>query len=540
MRSLLLGTILAPLVALPAEAAEHIYFNYGPLRLSIRVDSLEQFAREGTVNQELAFYLEDVSPQQREQFRQALLRRSELDPIQIYRFFKTPMGENILEGIGQLIRTPGGRNGKYPLRGSLFQAATDPEGLTILNFLRKFPTDIQLDTDEIFSVAEKVERAIDVTAALVKEVSQLSDGEARRDNPVNFATLPDLRVPGSYGVEQQILTLRDESRDRELTVYLYKPQRWRPGKTPVVIMSHGLASRPEDFGRRAAHLASHGYLVALPQHPGSDLARFQETLEGYYRDIFSLDEFINRPLDISFVIDELEKRDRTEFEGRLNLEEVGVLGHSFGGYTALAVAGAQIDFDNLEKSCDGPDWDPNLSLLLQCRALELPRKDYNFRDPRVKAVIAVNPVNSSIFGSQGLSQIPIPVLIVAGSYDPATPAVFEQIRSFPWLSAPNKYLAIAEGQAHVDFSQLDAGASQLLNSLPNLTFPDPVVIDNYANAMSLSFFEVYIADNSEYLSYLQSSYAAYLSREETFKLYLVDSSSATEIAQALDKFNLNN
>ncbi|WP_083602464.1 alpha/beta hydrolase [Hydrococcus rivularis] len=536
--SLLLGAICA--IAIPLEAAERIYFNYGPLRLSIRVDSLEEFARDGTINQELAFYLGDVNPEQRQQFREALLQRSELNPVQLYRFFKTSIGEDILEGIGQLIRTPGGRNGKYPLRGALFQAASDSEGLTLLNFLRKFPTDIQLDTDEIFAVAEKVQRAVEVTAALVEKVSQLSDRKARKDRPVNFAALPDLRVRGSYGVEKQVLTLRDESRDRTLTVYLYKPQRWRPEKTPVVIMSHGLGSRPKDFSARAEHLASHGYFVALPQHPGSDLTRFQETLAGYYRDIFSLDEFVDRPLDISFIIDELQKRDRTEFEGRLNLEEVGVLGHSFGGYTALAVAGAQIDFDNLKKSCDAPDWDPNLSLLLQCRALALPRKNYNFKDPRVKAVIAVNPVNSSIFGPQGLSQIQIPVLVVAGSYDPATPAVFEQIRSFPWLSTPNKYLAVAEGQAHVDFSQLDAGASQLLNSLPNLTFPDPILIDNYADAMGLAFFEVYVADDANYSSYLQSSYAAYLSRENIFKLYLVDSASATEIVRALAKFNLNN
>jgi predicted dienelactone hydrolase len=522
-----------------AEAAERIYFNYGPLGFSVSINSLEQFAKDGTVNKELAFYLERVTPQQREQFRQALLQRSNLDPVQIYRFFKTPMGEDILEGIGDLIQIEGGLNAKYPIRGAVFQAATDAEGLTVLNFLKKFPTNIQLNTEEIFALAEKIEAAIALTNSTIETIAQLSAKEIKTERAIDFATLPDLREPGSLGFREQKLILKDEKRARELVVYLYTPQQWRPGKAPVIIFSHGLASRPEDFSKRGEHLASHGYVVALTQHPGSDLIYLQETLEGYSSDIFEINEFVDRPLDISFVIDELEKRNRTEFNGRLDLQQVGVAGHSFGGYTALAVAGARIDFENLQTACNSGDWDPNLSLLLQCRALELPRKNYNFRDERVKAVLAINPVNSSIFGSQGISQIKIPVLIVAGSYDPATPAIYEQLRSFPWLTIQNKYLALAEGQAHVDFSVLDAGASQLLNSLPNLTLPDPVLLDSYANAMSLAFFETYIANNSKFRPYLQASYATYLSRQEPFKLYLIDASSASQLAQALNKFNLN-
>jgi predicted dienelactone hydrolase len=522
-----------------AEAAERIYFNYGPLGFSVSISSLEQFAKDGTVNKELAFYLERVTPQQREQFRQALLERSNLDPVQLYRFFKTPMGEDILEGIGDLIQIQGGLNGKYPLRGAIFQAATDAEGLTLLNFLKKFPTNIQLNTEEIFAVAEKVEAAIALTNSTIETVAGLSAKEVKTERVVDFATLPDLREPGSLGFREQKLILKDEKRDREFVVYLYTPQQWRPGKTPVIIFSHGLASRPEDFGKRGEYLASHGYVVAFPQHPGSDLIYLQETLEGYSSDIFDVNEFIDRPKDISFVIDELERRNQSEFEGRLDLQQVGVAGHSFGGYTALAVAGARIDFENLQTACNSGDWDPNLSLLLQCRALVLPRKNYNFRDERVKAVLAINPVNSSVFGSQGLSQIKIPVFIVAGSYDPATPAVYEQLRSFPWLTTPNKYLVLSEGQAHVDFSALDAGASQLLNSLPNLTLPDPVLLNSYANAMTLAFFETYIANNSRFRPYLQASYANYLSRQEPFRIYLIDASSASQLAQALDKFNLN-
>ena len=75
-------------------------------------------------------------------------------------------------------------------------------------------------------------------------------------------------------------------------------------------------------------------------------------------------------------LDELEKIDRIHipFQGKLNLQQVGVFGQSLGGYTALALAGAKINFQQLKKDCTpnvlGETW--NMSLLLQCRALELP------------------------------------------------------------------------------------------------------------------------------------------------------------------------
>lgn len=539
MRSLLLSAIPTLIVVMPVKAAERIYFTYGPLNLSLNVNSLEKFAKTGNINKELEFYMRGVKPEQQEQFRQALLQRSELNPITLYRFFNTDIGEDILTGLGDLITIQGGRNGKFAIRGALYTAATSPDGLTLLNFLRKFPTNIQLNTEEIFLVAEKLQGAVNLTAEMSKRIGNLSQKSAKRENPVNYETLPDLRQPGPFGVQQQILTLTDEKRDRQLKVYLYIPQRWQRQKARVIIFSHGLASRPEDFSRRAEHLASYGYVVAAPQHPGSDLTRLQEMFDGLYRNIFSVDEFINRPLDISFVIDELERRNQSEFEGKLNLQEVGVYGHSFGGYTALAVAGAQIDFENLTKECVGTDWDPNLSLLLQCRALDLPRRAYNFRDERVKAIMAVNPVNSSIFGARGLSKIKIPVLIGAGSYDPATPAIFEQIRSFPWLTTPDKYLVLSEGQAHVDFSVLDAGITQAINSLPNLTLPNPALIDNYDNAMSLAFFEVHLTNNTKYRPYLRSSYANYLSSKEPFKIYLVNASASKPIDRAFDEIVLN-
>ena len=315
--------------------------------------------------------------------------------------------------------------------------------------------------------------------------------------------------------------LSDRRRQRNFKVLIFHPREWRPGKTPVAIFSHGLTSTPEGFAERAKQLASYGYLVASPEHVGSDGQYLQDMLKGYHREIYSANEFIDRPMDVSYLLDELERRNKSEFQGRLNLENVGVMGHSFGGYTALALGGARIDFENLRQTCDRQIWGPNLSLLLQCRALELEQKDYNFRDERVGAIFAFNSVNSVIFGEKGFSHIDIPVFLGAGSHDPAAPVAAEQLKGFIWLKPLDKYLGLAVGQAHVDFTQLDASTKDLLDSFSDLTLPDQSLLDRYGNAFIVAFNEVYIAQNQEYLPYLTSAYAEYISGESN-PLYFVD------------------
>jgi predicted dienelactone hydrolase len=520
--------------AFSTQAAETIYFTYGSLNWSLRVSSLRKFATEGKVNQDLAFYLNLVDRKQQASFEKALTQKSEFDPILISRFFNSKVGEQILDRFGRTISIPGGVNGKYAIRGALITAAFDSEGLTLLNFLEKFPTEIQIDLNRGLAVAEEVQRTIAATQAIESEISKISAREAKLERRVNFSRLPDLRQRGDKGFTAEIWNLKDEKRDRLLKTIVYKPQQWRSGATPVIIFSHGLAAKPEDYDRMGAHLASYGYLVLFPEHSGSDYSQIEDLIAGYKREVFEVKEFSDRPQDITFLIDELTRRNQTEFGGRLNLTSVGVAGHSFGGYTALATGGATIDRENLQKECDRYIWRINLSLLLQCQALNLPRRDYVFKDRRVGAIFAINPVNSAIFGQKGLSKISVPVMLGSGSYDPATPIVYEQSYSFLWLTTPDKYLAILEGQAHVDVSRLDPGIQEIIDSLPGLTLADSQLLAEYTNALALAFFEVYIAQNQTYRPYLTSSYARFIS-QKPFQLMTIDASASQAFAKAVEK-----
>lgn len=533
------GAVYGVGAAFPATAAERLGFQYGLIVRSIEIESLETFAETGEVNSELDSYfdLANINPEQQAEFRVALQNSVDLDPVLISRFFYSNIGDEILtQFLGDLIRTEAGLNSKYAIRSAVVLAANDEAGLSLLNFLRYLPNNIRIDLGKVLELSDAVATIVEGTDYAIATMDQLSRSEAVGDPAVDFAALPNPSQPGPFETTYRRWTLTDESRDRTLYVDVFQPQRARSEETPVVVISHGLASNPEAFWKRAEHLASYGYMVVLPQHPGSDVLQVERFRQGLSDDLFLVEEFIDRPKDISFVLDMLERRSASELEGVLNLRQVGVIGHSFGGYTALALAGAVPDFEFLAQECAAPFSYVNISRLLQCEALKLPQQTYNFRDPRVAAVIALNPVNSGIFGPEGLSQVTIPVAIAAGSYDPATPAVFEQFQTFPWLGSSEKYLGLIEGQAHVDFSQVDAGITNAINSIEGLTLASPFIVDYYADAMTLIFFEIYVADNSEYRAFLQSDYSAYLSQNQEFKIYVISEESTDGLEAAIETF----
>ena len=538
--SLALGASATVAITIPLEAAEKISFVYSPFVESLEISSLEIFAEEGIINQDLAFYLKLAKADEKDKklLREILTKRIEVDPILLSRLLKTDEGERLLNFFGEYLNIPGGRNGFYALRGAMILSAFDEEGLTLLNFLRRLGTNIQLDVRKALILAKEIKLVVQGTEYFIAEIAKLSEQEIAEETSVNFAQLPDLRRSGSFGIKKQTWNLTDKSRERTFYVNIYQPKQWRPGQTPVVIISHGLGSRPEEFAEKAKHLASYGFVVVLPQHPGSDAQYAQGFRKGYHRDLFSVNAFIDRPLDISFTLDELERRNSTEFGSRLNLEQVGIYGHSFGGYTALALAGASPtpNFEQLERDCAFELQQLNTALLLECRALKLERQDHNFRDERIQAVIASNAVNASIFGELGMSQIQIPVAMGAGSYDPATPFLFEQTRSFPWLDTPERYLVLEQGKTHIDLSKLDGGASKLLKMVPALDLPSPQLISEYETAMTLAFFEVYIANNPDYRAYLQPSYASYLSEGEKFKAYMITGASSESLTQVIEQW----
>jgi hypothetical protein len=118
----------------------------------------------------------------------------------------------------------------------------------------------------------------------------------------------------------------------------------------------------------------------------------------------------DRPLDVSFVIDALVRvralsmriptsTDEAmpmpdDFEGVPDVDHIGHMGHSFGGFTAHAVGGT--------------NWGPTMGIR-------------NFRDPRVDAIVPMSPQGFHRFGgydegpeNNSWSEITIPSYLICG------------------------------------------------------------------------------------------------------------------------------
>ncbi|MFP4009715.1 MAG: alpha/beta hydrolase [Spirulinaceae cyanobacterium] len=495
------GLAMPIAIAPPVWSAEEILLFFGPIEFSVSVESLEAFATEGRIEPDFALYANRLTPEQLTQLRTALQTSVDVSPVAVAQFLYSQQGETILGQVGELIQTRAQQSGFYAIRSALILAAADPEeGLTPLNVLRQFPTSgIRINSTRAFELLNRVSRIIDETQEAIAAIQRQANTELVAANLPDFPL--DLQDGGPVTFRRETLRLRDLDRDRAFPVDLYLPQL--PGSLPLIVISHGLGSERASYAYLAAHLASHGFAVAVPEHPGSNAEQIQALASGLVQDITPSRELIDRPLDIKFLLDTLQEA----YGDQLNLEQVGMVGQSFGAYTALALAGAKINFDRLNAQCDPNNPSFNISFLIQCQALDLPPIDYDLTDNRIQAAIAMNPLASTIFGPSELAQIQIPITIVTGSADAVTPALEEQIRPFTQLTTPEKYLVLLENGTH--FSVIGVTANDVPLP-PQVLGPDPAIAYNYIEALSLAFFQTYIANQPQYRPYLSQSYAQIL------------------------------
>ncbi len=515
-----------------AQAAERVEFAIGPIEFGISVKELENYVKQGRVGKELAPFLNSIDEKDRKYVSEFLKFKSDFSPLQVSQFFNSAIGGNILTYLGNLVQsvpvtTPGvsshNLNGAKAIRAGLISAAADPSGLSLLTFLRKYPAPtMRLNVEKGFEMANKIDRLGKETQSVISGVEGLSVELAQSEPKIEPKAMANLASPGIYPIKLQTEILKHSRRDRQFTVDFYLPQGLSQ-PAPVIVFSHGLASDRQHFAAIAKHLASHGFVAVTLEHPGSNTQRFKQLLAGASKEVFDVSEFIDRPKDISYVLDELGRR----FPAIADVQRSGAIGHSFGGYTALAVAGATIDFDYLTKECTQGIDATNVSLLLQCEALKLPRQPYNFRDDRIKFALAINPIESSIFGPKGMAKIQTPVAIAASSEDAIASPVLEQIKPFSWIVSPvgvaspvpkaglrpmeNRYLFVVRGVGHV----VDV-RSFIRAFMPSL---DPIMPDRnieplreYSRIFVLALVQTHVAGRNTYRRYLQAGYAISISQ----------------------------
>ena len=206
---------------------------------------------------------------------------------------------------------------------------------------------------------------------------------------------------------------------------------------PVVIFSHGNGGIRWQSLFLTERLAAHGYVVAAPDHAGNTLLD----------DSTPRSEVAStRPGDVAaafdFVVDQY---------GDCVDEDAGyaVIGHSFGGWTSLAVTGATVDVAELTTACESGD--PWL-----CGLEEYIDGDVgDFQDERAWGAVPMTPVGAYDFAS-GLGSQDRPVLLMSGDNDTLTSLEDQVEPIYRGVGGAPKSLAILEGTGHFTFSEMCA------------------------------------------------------------------------------------
>lgn len=367
--------------ATPAMAAERITLKLGAFESAIAISELEQFAKTGKLPQKLQLYSAFLTPQ----VQKVLNSRLQVDPQQADKYISelstSPYGKQLLKYLGVAIPDL-----TLPqLQAAVSLAAQQANGVSVVSLIKAYPQE-----NIVIDASSAIAMAVEFNPSYLQSQAVGSSLESKLavTSSTKFKPSFDPAKMGKATVLEQTIVFNDRQRDRSIPVDIYYPGQnlvssLRP--TPLVVISPGLGANRQFFSYLARHLASYGLTVAALEHPDRTTRNLSKITSA--NQLLPATEFINRPKDISFVLDELSKLDRQpgRLQGKLNTQTVSVIGHSMGGYTALALAGGELNLQQLRQACKNAnplaqapaDW-------LQCGAASLIDSKVQLQDKRVK------------------------------------------------------------------------------------------------------------------------------------------------------------
>jgi dienelactone hydrolase len=264
--------------------------------------------------------------------------------------------------------------------------------------------------------------------------------------------------------------------DKAFQNFAVRDARVRDGLFPLLLFSHGNGGMRSQSVFWCEHLASHGYIVMAPDHTGNCLITFidgepivfSESAEG--REIAAKD----RPKDLSFLIDSMDRMNKgndSRFFGRVDLDRIGVAGHSFGGYATTSVAD---------------------------------------QDPRVKAIAPMAGVAPT------RTRYDCPVMVVMATEDDTINLDGnERVRAYYSESNGVRYLVEFKNGGHYSFTEMfqfnatfgdGVGTGQRITNGEPITYVPMDVVFGLTNAYTTAFFGRYLKGLAGYDEYLAENH----------------------------------
>jgi predicted dienelactone hydrolase len=193
---------------------------------------------------------------------------------------------------------------------------------------------------------------------------------------------------------------------------------------------------------------------------------------------------INRPLDVSFAIDQLGTMHTSAgpLRGKLDLARIGMAGHSFGAWTALAIAGQQFG--------------PNQRMLA---------------DKRVKAAVAMSAPAPAQRSGKSFSQVRIPILHMTGTLDDSPigeTAAKDRRVPFDLITNAPEFLITFDGGDHMVFSG---------ETRPNRNRVFDEEIHDLIRAGTLAFWDAWLRDEPKAKAWLEQDFSQVLGARGTIE-----------------------
>ena len=359
--------------------------------------------------------------------------------------------------------------------------------------------------------------AVALAALSVVAVACGSGGTSSR--PV---TSPPPEIPtaasASFGVGFRQLTVKDPTGARDLAVDVWyptakgttgTPARYAllptayidskvaitdapiaaGGALPLIVYAHGSGGQNFIASFLTEAIAANGFVVIAANHTGDTAIdrALSTTVTPDRNDL-------NRPADVTREIDEMLARSAMTgdvFSGRIDAGRIGLVGHSYGGYTVIAdVAGHTTSLGSVTP------------------------------DPRIRAVVGQAPYTVRLTPAE-LAKDTVPTMLISGSKDTTTPTATNAALAFASITGPPVVLVEIAGAAHQTFTDV----CTYLDQIPKLPDAPAFVVStiqtqakegcgsefiDYArgldliNDLTIAFLKTYVSGDSGYDAYWTS------------------------------------
>lgn len=275
---------------------------------------------------------------------------------------------------------------------------------------------------------------------------------------------------------------------------------------PVILFSHGAGTTMELQTSQSEDLTSHGYIVVNIDHTYVSAATvFPDRLVSHKEattdfNVVEPAEVITQIMadDSSFVIDRLEEMNEGKidsiFEGRLDVERIGAMGHSVGGAVAYNLimndprVKAAINLDGVVYITSNGDPKNVAPFLLLASDQYI--QTVQSRQPLMKKFDEMDDVDQKItleiHGSQG-------------AYDEAYNRAQQNVNGLTEVLKSSGNLYTIQGSDHMKFTDIGLffGIRQLRELLRIRGETDPETCLEITKALTLSFFDRYLKNENK-------------------------------------------